>query len=55
MVLKRKDVMITVPRKVIHNEVLLKKEGEMFNIYVNDKLYVSKTNELFAVQVFNAI
>lgn len=36
-------------------KVELVKEGSFFNVYVDGKLYSSKANELFAVQVFNAI
>lgn len=35
--------------------VVLVKEGNFFNVYVDGKLYSSKPNELFAVQVFNSI
>ena len=55
MVLKEKFLLTFRGARAIKSSVRLVKEKGFYKVYVNDNLYATKTNELFAVQVFNAI
>lgn len=54
-VLKEKELTSVRAKKTVNTSVRLVKDGSFYKVMVDKDVYKVTANELFAVQVFNAI